>query len=140
MKMGFDVEVFILNGFKLQLSDAFEKEWIDPSIMEEDDWQYLNMGEDLDRIVDKYVEDYNLRDLLKVGWSLYILASTQEDIDFEKSFLFIYIDKDEIDLDCGEYVVEEISTDMEKLSFPEFQHLDLENEDWKLHCVVNSSW
>lgn len=137
--MGFDKEVFILSGFKLKLSDVFEKGWLDPSIMEED-WQCLNMGDDLDQIIEKYVNNEDLKTLLSSGWALYILASTQEDIDFDKSYLFVYIDKQEIDCD-GEYATEVLNVGIDmKLSFPGFEPLGLETDDWKYHGVFNSSW
>ena len=137
--MGHDTEVILLQGFRIKLSEAFYKEWLDSSIMDDDDWQYLNMEEDLNEIIEKYVLNKYLKNLLGVGWSLYILASTQENIDSDKSYLFIYIDKQEIDL-SGEYVAEEINNDTEKIPFPEFPILGLKTEEWKLYCIVNTSW
>ena len=40
--MGFDINVYLLDGYKIPLNVAFEYNLLDPAILEGDDWQCLD--------------------------------------------------------------------------------------------------
>lgn len=142
-KMGYDTTVFLLRGFKFVLADVFARGWLDSSIMEEDDWQYLNMGDDMIEIVNKYVLNEEIKTmLLKDGWSLYILSSTQEDCNPDNSYLFIYSNKQDLEIE-GEYgtgEVESLTDSGCKLDFQQVLKLGLNPDDYKQHWVIETSW
>ncbi len=138
--MGFDTEVCLLWGFKFQLSEVFTRGWLKPSIMEDDDWQLINMGEEVDRIVEESVLNSDLKKLLKTGWSLYILTTGNGDCEPEKSYLFLYMSSQDIEIK-GNYGTGEVDIfDHEKLPFQEFDILGLDIGDWKWHWVMKHSW
>lgn len=136
-----DTDIYLIRGFKLPLIQVFEKNWIDPSIMDEDNWQYLNMDEEYDLIINKYVLNDDLKILLEDGWRPYILSSTQDKCNPANSYLFIYLQKQDINTD-NEYDTGEIKP-MEIIKIDNFDKivkLGLNSQGLKQYWIVKHSW
>ena len=89
--MGFDIKVHLLIGFKLQLNIAFESKLIKPEIVDGDEYQMIGEPECRDEIIEDYIISNRLKEFLKnKQWNIYILTSSQEDSDPEKSYFYIY--------------------------------------------------
>ena len=84
--MGTDIEVYLLQGFKVPLSVAFKLKLLDHEILSSDDYQYLFEK----KIVDKYVISPILKEILKDTWLISILTSSQDEFDLDASYLFIF--------------------------------------------------
>jgi hypothetical protein len=143
--MTFDVNVEIFHGYKVPLNLCFEKNIVNRDIIWSDDWQFINMEEDLDSLIDKHITSEHLTKFLKEGlWKLYFVCSTQSDINPSESWMIIYYDRQTIttgtppDFITGQinssslYNTAQMTEDMCKL-FDE----DL---SYSCHYAVESSW
>ena len=145
--MGTDVSVKLIYGFKIMLSKAFELNLISPNIMDEDDWQLISEVEYKNEIVETHVKSEVLKVILESGWDVYILTSTQEESNPEKSYMFIYNKKtDLVSSGLPDYVTgivdvnyDGVFSDVEKTLKDKHPQL---NSDLKydIHWIVESSW
>ena len=146
--MGSDVEVYLLHGFKLPLSVAFKSKLIDPNILNSDDYQLIGEDELRNCIIDKYVVNDALKNILKDKWNIYILTSSQDDPDIDKSYFFLYDKRQELfygsspDYETGEVIfanspeISELSEIL--LSDAEWTyniHWVVEQKTWSLHDI-----
>jgi hypothetical protein len=135
--MGHDTNVFVLYGYKFKLSQVFESDWLDSSIMEDDDWQLVNMGEDNNSFFKKYVTNSILMEYLNNGWELYILSSLQEDCKSDESYMFLYSYMQELSCD-NEFETGEIN--MCPVDLGSVNKLGVDSSEFKLHWVIQNSW
>ena len=95
--MGFDINVFLLSGFKIPLNIAFDYNLLDRSVLDGDDWQLMDDPDCRTEVIERNVTNDTLKRFLldhhDMGWNLYILTSTQYDFDIPNSYLFLYNEK-----------------------------------------------
>jgi len=137
--MGTDIIAYLLYGFKITLSQAFETELLRPEIMEDGDWQLVGEKDLRDEIVNRHVLSPQLRALLENGeWNIHILSSTQSDYDPAASFLFIH-NRQEI-LYSGripDYTSGVITQQTERITALVLSGIQVE---YAIHWVVEGSW
>lgn len=131
--MGRDIRVKLIYGYRISLAEAFENEWLSPSIIEGDDWQLLDelVREEW---VNLYIPCEELRDFLierKDEWGAYILSSMQDECDPEASFLYIYNNMVDIDTDSDTLALE--------VSSPR-PHPSLLGMEYKPHLTLYNSY
>jgi hypothetical protein len=90
--MGFDINVYLINGFKIPLHVAFEYNLLNREIMNSDDYQLIDEPECKRDIIERNVKSDILKELLLNYdyWNLYILTSSQIEMDEHNSYLFLY--------------------------------------------------
>ena len=149
--MGFDINVYILCGYKIPLNVAFEYNLLDPAIMDGDDWQLTDEFSCRNDIIERQVTSPILKNFLldNQDMNLYILTSTQEDFDIPNSYLYLYDGKT---VCCQgsppDYSTGVIDRDLrtKNLVFPDhYALLEIPMPDtfkWSsdLHWIVESSW
>ena len=134
--MGFDLEVYLLYGYKLSLAEAFTL--IKPGILDEDDWQVMGDSNYRDEIIERYVTSPDLKAILngEGGWNIRILTSTQEECDPDNSYFFLYNKREELySGGCPDYETGEIpsSNELEGALF-------LQKWKYSAHWIVEGSW
>ena len=140
--MGLDIDVKILHGFKIPLSVCFSLNILNDEILLSDDWQELDNPESRDPWVLSSVFQKILKDN---NWNLYILTSSQEDSDPEKSYLFLYEKSQELysgritDYETG--VIQPVTENEEILKLlNEIPLPKLYSWKYNIHWIVEGSW
>lgn len=147
--MGFDINVHLLHGFKLQLSIAFDLNLLNREIIYTDDYQMLNFNEQRDEIIERNIISPILKEILQSGtWNIYILTSSQDDSDPNTSYMFLYNKQQELaygtppDYETGlvEFnesleIIEKCSESLQKIILA-----DPHTWQYSLHWIVESSW
>jgi hypothetical protein len=152
--MGFDINVYLLEGIKIPLDIAFEYKLLDPAILESDDYQIIDDPDCRNEIIERHVISESLKTFLLgyENWNLYILTSSQNDCNISKSYLFLYTQKR---VCCQgrapDYATDVIEPTLEWSAHNLYKEHYLhaltnvsmpETFEWrcKLHWVVESSW
>lgn len=138
------MHVFLLYGFKIQLGAAFKQDLLNPLIMDDDDWQLISWPDHRDDIIFDMVTSLALRTFLlqNQDWNLYILASTQEQTDPEKSFLFLYNRGEKLVSGCcPDYSTGPVDTNITLPNIPiEISNVISLFDPYRIHWAVGCSY
>ena len=147
--MGFDIHIHLFGGFKIPLSEAFDSNLLSPKIMDEDDYQLITEDEYKNELINTHVLSEDLRNILldeQSSWNIYIVTSSQEDFDYDKSYLILYnCHQDLINGKIPDYQVGsviDIGCDRDTMDIWE-KITRIRNSlkwEYKMHWVVESSY
>lgn len=92
--MGIDINVYLLEGYRIPLSVAFEYNLLDRNIVESDDYQLIHVPEYRNEIIRNSVTSDVLREFLlnnqDMNWNIRIVTSSQKDCKPNKSYMYLY--------------------------------------------------
>ena len=147
--MGFDINVQIFHGFKFQLRRCIRLGIISEDIIDGDDWQFINMNENYDELIEKYILSERLKkNLLRdqghyTTWKIYFAFPTQSGIDPDESHLIVYRERETLyegsPVDCKTGIVD---SDMMGCGYTqsEIQNIFEKPCDYEMHYTVECSW
>ncbi len=139
--MGFDIDTYLLYGFKIPLSVAFKSNLLDPNVVNSDDYQLM----DEEEVINRNILSPIIKEILKNDkWNVYILTSSQDDANPETSYFFLYDKKDLLYSETTDYGTEEIENPNEDEEVTKLLNNKISTPDnswvYKLHYVIESSW
>lgn len=135
--MGTDIKVTMVHGYRYGLVELYERGWLDPSIVECDDWQIIHesTGEERVELIRRYVVDgFIANELIAKGLNVMIVTSSQYESDPEVSYVFFFDKREQVYYGrVPDYVTRECHIVFE----PQPHFL---GTHYKQHWVVEGSW
>ena len=140
--MGSDTTIELFYGFKIPLLIVFDSELLDSEILNVDDYQLISFEEYKDEIVNKYITNPILKNILK-NWNCYILTSSQDEPNIDESFLIIYNNRVLLSDSSSDYETGTVNLFENKEIPKSIYDIKLSDDyEWiyKIHWVVECSY